>query len=216
MKTESNNPSWLVPPTQTSEINAKPASQSATTSNPSWLTPPSPRPEAVTYVPPALPIRLQIGRKPTSEEWEDLKTALGAAPSRRLQIGSRHPSLPDVIFLRYHNRYVNGEMWGTEDQLIEARLKRRVNVKQWRKRKSESDAEWKAERNAKFKEMSEKQKARLAASKEAAEEARYGNSKRAKAYRKRRAEKEARDAEARAERLRKCREARAKLPKVIP
>ena len=107
-------------------------------------------------------------------------------------------------------------MWGSEDQLAEARLKRRVNLKQWRKRKSESDPDWKAERDAKFREMSEKQKIRLAASKEAAEEARYGNSKRAKAYRRRRAEKEARDAEARAERLRKRREARAKLPKIIP
>jgi len=180
------------------------------------LTPPAPRPEAVTYAPPALPIRLQIGRKPTAEEWRELQEVIKANPKRKLQIGSRHPSIAGLIFLRYHNRYINGEMWGSEDQLAEARLKRRVNLKQWRKRKSESDPDWKAERDAKFREMSEKQKIRLAASKEAAEEARYGNSKRAKAYRRRRAEKEARDAEARAERLRKRREARAKLPKIIP
>jgi hypothetical protein len=163
-----------------------------------------------------LPIRLQIGRKPTAEEWEALKAALEAAPTRRLQIGSRHPSIAGLIFLRYHNRYINGEMWGSEDQLAEARLKRRVNVKRWRQNKAKCDPDWKAERDAKFREMSEKQKIRLAASKEAAEEARYGNSKRAKAYRRRRAEKEARDAEARAERLQKRREARAKLPKIIP
>jgi len=145
-----------------------------------------------------------------------LQAALKEHPDRRLSIGTKHPSLPNVIFLRYHVRYPNGEMWGTEEQLVEAREKRRANVKVWRQRKSQSDPEWKAERDAKLKALAERQKIRLAASKEAAEEARYGNSKRAKAYRRRRAEKEARDAEARAERLRKRREARAKLPKIIP
>ena len=145
-----------------------------------------------------------------------LQAALKEHPDRRLSIGTKHPSLPNVIFLRYHVRYPNGEMWGNEEQLAEARDRRRANVKVWRQRKSESDPEWKAERDAKLKVLAERQKIRLAASKEAAEEARYGNSRRAKAYRKRRAEKEARDAEARAERLQKRREARASLPKIIP
>lgn len=216
MKTESNNPSWLVPPTPTHQLPEQQAPKPVASSNPSWLVPPAPRQEAVTHAPPVMPIRLQIGRKPTAEEWEALKAELKAAPSRRLQIGARHYSQPGLIFLRYHCRYINGEMWGSEDQLDEARAQRRENVKRWRKRKGESDPDWKAERDAKFREMSEKQKIRLAASKEAAEEARYGNSKRAKAYRRRRAEKEARDAEAHAERLRKRREARAKFPKIIP
>jgi hypothetical protein len=131
-------------------------------------------------------------------------------------IGTKHPTIPNLIFIRYHARYANGEMWGTKEQLVEAREKRRANVKRWRTNKAENDPEWKAERDRQLKALAERQKIRLAASKEAAEEARYGNSKRARAYRRRRAEREAKDAEAKAERLRKRREARAKLPKVIP
>lgn len=145
-----------------------------------------------------------------------LQSALKAEPARRIQIGARHYSDPNLIFLRYHVRYPNGEMWGTKEQLVEAREKRRANVKKWRQGKAKHDPEWKAERDAKLKLLAERQKIRLAASKEAAEEARYGNSRRAKAYRRRRAEREAADAAAKAERLRKRREARAKLPKVIP
>lgn len=212
MQSENNTPSWLVPPTQTSEIYAKPKPPS----NPSWLTPPTPINAASTHAPPVLPIRLQVGRKPTSEEWKELQAAIKKNPDRRLQIGARHHSIQNLVFLRYHSSYVNGEMWGTKEQLVETREKRKVSVKRWRESKAQSDPEWKADRDAKLKVLAERQKIRLAASKEAAEEARYGNSKRAKAYRKRRAEKEARDAEARAERLRKRREARASLPKIIP
>jgi hypothetical protein len=167
-------------------------------------------------VAPVLPIRLQVGRKPTAEEWKALQAAIKTSPDRRLQIGARHHSIPNLVFIRYHSSYINGEMWGTKEQLVEAREKRKANVKRWRDKKAAEDPEWKAERDAKLKALAERQKIRLAASKEAAEEARYGNSKRARAYRRRRAEREAKDAEAKAERLRKRREARAKLPKVIP
>lgn len=185
-------------------------------SNPSWLTPPTPINAASTHVAPVLPIRLQVGRKPTSKEWKELQEAIKQNPDRRLQIGARHHSIQNLVFLRYHSSYCNGEMWGTKEQLVETREKRKASVKRWRDQKAINDPEWKAERDAKLKALAERQKIRLAASKEAAEEARYGNSKRAKAYRRRRAEKEARDAEAKAERLRKRREARAKLPKIIP
>ena len=219
MKTETNNPSWLVPPTPTSELHAKPAQESMP-SNPSWLISPHQKPQpsiAKTTPIPVLSIRLQIdGRKPTKEEWAMLQAALKEHPERRLSIGTKHPSLPNLIFLRYHVRYPNGEMWGTKEQLVEAREKRRANVKKWRQGKAKHDPEWKAERDTKLKELAERQKIRLAASKEAAEEARYGNSRRAKAYRRRRSEREAADALAKEERLRKRREARAKLPKVIP
>jgi hypothetical protein len=184
---------------------------------PSWLTPPQTTPSDVKPRLAKPLFRLDLGgRKPTKEEWIDFQSFLKSSPQFRILVGTAHPKIPDLFFLRYHNRYANGEMWGSKQDLVDLRNGRKAALKRWRQNKAKYDPEWKAERNTKFKEMSEKQKIRLAASKEAAEEARYGNSKRAKAYRRRRAEKEARDAEARAERLRKRREARAKLPKIIP
>jgi hypothetical protein len=222
----SNNPSWLVPPTPTHLLHTRTAPEpAASPQNPSWLIPPKPthligestQPQGAQSRPASAPsIRLQIGRKPTAEEWQWLQNALKANPELRLSIGTKHPSIPDLYFLRYHTRYINGERWGTKEELEEAKRQRRDGVKRWKANKARYDSEWKAQRDAKFKKLAERQKIRLAASKEAAEEARYGNSKRAKAYRRRRAEKEAQDAAARAERLRKRREARAKLPKIIP
>jgi len=185
---------------------------------PSWLTPPKPTPSATVKTRPSKPLfRLDLGgRKPTKEEWSDFQSFLKSNPQFRVLVGTAHPKIHDLFFLRYHNRYPNGEMWGSKQDLIDLRNGRKAALKRWRQNKAKYDPDWKAERDAKFREMSEKQKIRLAASKEAAEEARYGNSKRAKAYRRRRAEKEARDAEAHAERLQKRREAREKLPKIIP
>jgi hypothetical protein len=185
---------------------------------PSWLTPPKPTPSNVAKTRPAKPLfRLDLGgKKPTKEEWIDFQSFLKTNPAFRVLVGTAHPTIPNLFFLRYHARYPNGEVWGSKQDLVDLRNGRKAALKRWRQNKAKNDSEWKAERDAKLKQLAERQKIRLAASKEAAEEARYGNSKRAKAYRRRRAEREAKDAEAKAERLRKRREARAKLPKVIP
>ena len=103
---------------------------------------------AKTYPPAPTTKLLHSGKRPTKEQYDAMMAHFRAHPETRTKVGQRSALDSNLVFLGYRQNAPDGERWGTKQQLVDQRRRSNLWSAKWRRRKMETDPEYRAARFA--------------------------------------------------------------------